>query len=563
MRGKPWWLRHPLLRTCFAWDGLKKPVQIVRERVELPWIEDDWRGTTLEDRPRRTAVLLDEDRQRGIELTRAPLVRVRLVRTGDDSWLLVWTCHHLVLDGWSAGVVLREVFTHYDHAVRGSSPSLPPAGVFADYLASLARQDAGQADSFWRENLAGCRVPLRACIELPPHAQQQRERGRDECRLTMPTDQTQALVRLAAAQRVSLNTLVQAAWMVLLARYAEQDDVVIGVAVSGRPPHLPRVEATVGPFLNNIPLRCTVTADDRLPRLLARLHQRQTEIQPFEYCPLDQIVRAAELPSGRRLFDTLVVFENFPIEDSRNARVGELTIHDIHGTATSHHALTLVAIPGESLSLRLLFDRRRFETLAVERILRHVVTLLRGMSEVPDARIGDLSLLDAVDRQELQAFEARADGLCCQRVLDRAGRPAPVGLPGELWTVDTTTEHDTVAVRAESNGHANGHRPKNAVDLLDVGAGRALRSTGYRAMLKEDGSIECLGPIGSPRAWATTESTRTRLLQSCRCIRWLKQSRWSPAPTGTVKCAWRPLSCPSDDRSPRSNRAGPDCCSRS
>jgi thioesterase domain-containing protein/acyl carrier protein len=490
--------RHPLLRTCFAWEGLKKPVQIVRQRVELPWTEHDWRGTSREDRQRRAAALLEEDRQRGFELTRAPLVRLHLARTDEDSWLLVWTCHHLVLDGWSGGLVLREVFAHYECALSGSSPALPPAGAFADYLAWLARQDAALADSFWRDDLAGCQVPLRVCIELPPHVQLQREPGRDECRLTISMEHTQALVRLAAAQRVSLNTVIQAAWAVLLARYAEQDDVVMGVAVSGRPPHLPGVEATVGPFLNNIPLRIAVAADETLPRLLARLHQRQAEVHPFEYCPLDQIVRAAELPAGRRLFDTLVVFENYPVGDARNAQIGELLIHDIHGTATSHHALALVAIPGQSLSLRLTFDRRRFEKPAVERIVRQLAALLRDMSERPDARIGDLSLLDAALLRELHALEAQADCSGRQRVLDAAGRPAPVGLPGELWTVDTATATEVAAAAWRSNGHCKEAPFDSQANARLRTADVTLRRTGYRASLKDDGSIECLGPIGSP-----------------------------------------------------------------
>ena len=205
-----------------------------------------------------------------------------------------------------------------------------------------------------------------------------------------------------------------------------------------------------------------------------------------------------------------------------------MTIQDIHGTATSHYGLTLVAMPGESLSLRLLFDRRRFETPAVQRMLRQLATLLRDMSERPDARIGDLSLLDAADLRELQTLAAQADASGRERMLDPAGRPAPVGLPGELWTADG-----------------------------------ALRKTGYRALLKDDGTIECLGPIGSPRTWATMASTRTRWPPSCRCTPWSNRSRSSPGPTGTEKCVWRPLSCLHDGPAPRSNRASRGCCSGS
>jgi len=490
--------RHPLLRSCFAWEGLKKPVQIVRERVELSWAEMDWRGTNEEGRERRTAAFLEEDRRDGFDLTKAPLARLQLVRIEDDTWLLVWTCHHLVIDGWSASLVLRELFAYYDHAVRGGSPSLPAAGRFSAYLAWLARQDAAQADAFWRDDLADCRVPLRVCIELPPQTQVQRERGRDAAELSMSADQSQALARCAAAQHVSLNTVVQAAWAVLLGRYAEQDDVVFGVAVSGRPPQLPGVEATVGPFLNNIPLRANVAADEPVADLLARLHRRQADAHAFEHCPLEQIVRAADLPSGRRLFDTLVVFENYPLGDAGNARAGELTIHDIHGTATSHHALALVAIPGETLALRLLFDRRRFEKPAIERMLGQVATLLRAMSEQPEARVGELSLSDAKNLRELQSPAAPPENSAREVVLDTAGRPAPIGLPGELWTGDKLAARTAASMSARSNGHTAGNSIGPAAVARACDPNRALRKTGYRAVLTEDGSIECLGKLDSP-----------------------------------------------------------------
>ncbi len=359
--------RHPLLRTCFAWEGMKKPVQIVRQRVELPWCELDWRAIAPLDQSQRTVALLEDDRQQGFDITRPPLVRVQLIRTAEECWLLVWTCHHLVLDGWSAALVLREVFEHYDRALRGAAPAEQPAGQFRDYLAWLFEQDAAAADAYWRRELADHRIPTRLSIELPTGDQRQRERGHDECVLTISRDETAALTKLAAAQRVSVNTLVQAAWSVLLTRYCETEDVVLGVVVSGRPPHLRGVEATVGPFMNNVPLRVRVAADDLLMDVLARLQHKQAELQAFEHCPLEQIVRAAGLPDGCRLFDTLLVFENYPIDnadgadrrtdDSRRPRHGDEQLSALADCNSWRFSAAAAAV--RSTTLRAKTDRAR------------------------------------------------------------------------------------------------------------------------------------------------------------------------------------------------------------
>ncbi|MBI2824763.1 MAG: hypothetical protein HYX69_08760 [Planctomycetia bacterium] len=451
--------RHALTRTAPVWEGLKKPVQVVRRDVALPWYELDWRGVPEEEQDRRKTALLAKDRLRGFDLAKPPLMRLCLVRATDSQWSLAWTCHHLLLDGWSAGVVLRDVFVAYEQLRRGRTPDLDGCGDFRDYLKWLAAQDRAAAGDFWRSRLTGMEAPAGLPIERPAGARLTDETGNGHCERTLTESENAGLARLAKAQRMSLSTLVEAAWAVLLARYQEREEVVLGVAVSGRPPQVPRVETIVGPLVNNVPRRVPVPLDDPLHRLWRRLQTLQIEAQPFEYCSLEQIGQASGTPGGR-LFDSLVVFENYPLHDAGQMQAGDVTIRDIDGTATSNYPLTLVALPGTALKLRMLYDRNRYAAVVAERLLDQLATLLRQMIENPNALVRDMRLAEPIRRGVPSIPDVART-----RVLDRAHQDAPVGMPGELWVEDVT----------ESGS-------------------KQLRKTGYRARWNEDGSLESMGP---------------------------------------------------------------------
>ncbi|HEY2838917.1 MAG TPA: condensation domain-containing protein [Pirellulales bacterium] len=464
--------RHALLRTSFAWEGLKKPVQVVRRQVTIPCEPHDWRELDEDEQQLRRQALLVEEAAHTFDLTKAPLIRLRLARLAEDQWFFLWTCHHLVLDGWCLGIVLRDVFESYETLRLGGSPALDPPGAFRDYLAWLASRDAAETDAYWAAQLADCPPPLRLPIERPRAALPPAESSHGEVELRLPASFSARLSQQALAQRTSQSTLLQAAWAILLARYAEQEDILIGVAVAGRPPQVARIESIVGPLVNNVPLRLRVGLDDSLVELCERLGHQQADAQPFEYSPLDQILRAANLPSTRRLFDTLVIYENYPLHGAIERKVGSLTLRDMDGSATSSYPLTLVGLPGDGLTLRLLYDRRRYETEVAARLLEQLATLLERMVDQPTARMRDLSLANETDARlsvssEVASGAKSTDSELELRVVDCAGQPAPVGLPGALWVA----EYD-------ATGKPNGR----------------FRETGYRAARLASGEIEYLGP---------------------------------------------------------------------
>jgi thioesterase domain-containing protein/acyl carrier protein len=453
--------RHALLRTAPAWQGLKKPVQVVRRAMEMPWQELDWCELPQDERLARRDALLAETRRAGLDLTKPPLMQLHLVRMNAEEWLFAWTCHHFVLDGWSVGIVLREVFQSYEQLRQGRAPTPAPCGSFGDYVKWLASQNADEADRFWHEQLADRapvpQIPLRelAAGDAPADAQQ------GECQIRMNATESSRFQEMAIAQHISQSVLVQAAWSILLARYSEVDEVVFGVTVSGRPSQVPDVDTIVGPFVNNVPVRIPIALDDTLPELFARLQSAQVAAQPFEHCSSQQIARAAGLPDGR-LYDSLVVFENYPLHSIEQWRAADVVVRDVHGTATSNYPLTLIVNPGREILLRLLYDAERYSAATATQVLEQTVTLLQGIIARPESRVRDLGLGEAP--WKTSQFES---GPALQ-ILDASSQPTPADLPGNLWVED-----------------AGPSRPPQ------------WRFTGYRAACQADGQIEYLGPSKS------------------------------------------------------------------
>lgn len=434
--------RHAMLRAAPAWEGLKKAVLVVRRQIEVPWQELDWRTMSDDEQQRELATLLDDDRRQGFDLAKAPLWRVRILRLSDARWQLLWTCHHLVLDGWSLGIVLREVFSAYAQLQQGDVPRLAPAGSFRDYHAWLGQQDTAAAERFWQEQLAGWQPTRALPIERQPFEPPSADRGHAEIERRLSTAATAKLQEVARGWRAGGGAIVQAACAVLLGRYFEREEVLFGTAVAGRPHAVPRVDTIVGPFVNNVPLRIRVALQDRVSEFCARLQQAGTAAQPHEHVSLEQISRAAGITDGRPLFDTLVVFENYPLGETSSRQVGDLLVSDLHGSTTSAYPLTFIAVLGEAWRLRLLYDRQRYDDTTASRLLEQMSTLLECMSERPDARVGELSLA-----AKEECAPTKCAGVDLQ-VLDFAGQPAPCGMPGELCVAADNLTPRRLAYRA-------------------------------------------------------------------------------------------------------------------
>src|SRR5918992_5603908 len=234
--------RHALLRTAFLWEGLDESLQVVRSKVTLPWMQEDWRGLSPPEQQGRFEAFLEADRVRGFELGQAPLMRCALLRVAEDAYQFVWSHHHLLLDGWSLPLVLKEVLAYYEAYCGGREVHLERPRPYRDYIAWLQRQDLARAEGFWREALQGITAPTPLSIGRSEGVRLEREPRYAERGLRVSAAVTGRLQALARAHRLTLNTLVQGAWALLLSRYSGEEEVLFGARVSGRPAALGGVE---------------------------------------------------------------------------------------------------------------------------------------------------------------------------------------------------------------------------------------------------------------------------------------------------------------------------------
>jgi amino acid adenylation domain-containing protein/non-ribosomal peptide synthase protein (TIGR01720 family) len=385
--------REPVLRTAFAWEGLERPLQVVRRSVEVPWVLEDWRGEA--DPSGRLRAYAAADRARGFDLARGPLMRVALLRTGEAEHRLLWSFHHLLFDGWCFSLLFGAVFTLYEAFRRGQTAALGPAPAYRDYIAWLERQDPARAEAFWRARLAGASVPTPVPMDDP-----QAEGGRaaadfQDVEIDLPPALADALGRLARDGGLTLNTLVQGAWALLVARWSGRRDVTFGAIAAGRPADLPGVESMVGLFINTLPVR--VAADPKAPVLdwLRRLQEEQVEQRAFEHTPLADVQRWSGTP-GAPLFHSLLVFENYPVDPSVGNRLAELEIADVEVSERTNYALTLAAVVRDSFMLRLSVDRRVAPETA-GRMLVQLQAVLAAFVEEPGRALGSIPVLPGED----------------------------------------------------------------------------------------------------------------------------------------------------------------------
>ncbi|MFC8142797.1 amino acid adenylation domain-containing protein [Streptomyces paradoxus] len=379
--------RHPNLRACFRRRDTGRALQIVPSDVELPWAEADLSALGESERDKEWQRLLDEERARRFDLAKPPLLRYLLVKWSADSYRLLVTNHHILLDGWSKQLLVRE-FTLL-HA--GEHPvALPPAPPYRDYLAWLGRQDRTAAETVWRDTLAEAGEPTLLAPGAPGATVLPRELV-----VELPERLSSAGEATARSLGITLNTLVQAAWGVLLGRLTGRTDVVFGQAVTVRPPELPNIGSMVGFCINTVPTRVRWDEDGTVTDLLTALHQRQAALLPHQHLGLADVRRAAG--SGGELFDTLLAFENHPAASGPGtSRVTQLT-----GRDATHYPLTLAVQPGHRLALRLSYRPDLYDETGARQLLNRLAAVLEALVADPTRRVREVEILLPGERRRM------------------------------------------------------------------------------------------------------------------------------------------------------------------
>lgn len=396
--------RHSSLRTIFLWDKLPEPVQVVRKQAMLPWRELDWRNINSEEQQARLQEFIREDQQQEFDFQRAPLMRITLIRLADEHYQFVWSFHHLLVDGWSILLLLQEVFAVYRSLSLQQNPQLPPTRPFRDYIAWLRQQELAPVEAFWRERLANFDTPTPIPSDRPIISNHQAAKYTDY-EVEVPSAITAKLQQFSRDYQITLNTITQAAWALLLHRHSGQDDIVFGATVAGRPPQLHGVENMVGLMINTLPVRIGIDREASILPWLKQIQNDQIAARQFEHSPLVQVQRWAHIPAGQQLFQSLLSFENYPGGSfALDTGLDTLRISEPNSLERVNYPLNISVTQHNSMSIKFMYDAQVFEFATIKQLAQRLLLLLAEIPAVPSRKVSDLPILTSAEREQLAAW---------------------------------------------------------------------------------------------------------------------------------------------------------------
>jgi amino acid adenylation domain-containing protein/non-ribosomal peptide synthase protein (TIGR01720 family) len=412
--------RHPSLRTAYLTDTTGDLVQLVLEGVELPWQVVDLTQRAETERAAAFERVLEEDLLVHFDPAVPPMLRLTLVRTGPGRAELVLTAHHVLFDGWSVPLLVQDLLRLYGSGADASV--LPPARSFRDFLAWRAQRDPQESARAWTGELEGIDGPT---LLVPGSGDTGGGAGTGKVDVPLSAHDARELVRRAAELGVTLNSVVQGAWGLLLSRFTGRQDVLFASTVAGRPPAVPGVDSVVGTFLNTLPVRVRCTPAGTLAELLTGLQDRQAALLDHHHYGLSEIHQAAGLD---QLFDTIIGFESFPMDRAGIVdanRAAGIAITGIRSFTASHYPVTvLVFLDSDRLRLTLQYQQQALDPEAAATIATRFGRILRQLAADPGRRVGTVEVLDPAERERM------LNELTTGHPADASGEPGTDGMNG-------------------------------------------------------------------------------------------------------------------------------------
>ncbi len=352
--------RHESLRTSIHWENLEKSVQVVHKKAKLPFTFSDWTKYSPSKQAEKLEGLINLDETEKLELSKAPVLRIKLIKLGTNEYFLLWSCHHILADGWSASIILEDLFTFYDSNQKQIEATFPTIPSYKSYLEWIKKQDIRKARSFWAEFLDRFESPT---IVGKPHSQTQKNRELFKVESYSFSEETSGELReFAKKNQVTVNTFFLGVWSLLLSRFTNELDIVTGTIVSGRSIDLPNAERMAGMYMNILPIRTKIESATSIKDWLKSLQICHSKVRNYEYLNLDEILAQTNSAADSKLFDNLIVFENMPLE---NVSGGGVTVEGFESGLTSNYALTLAVKPTREIEFHLKYDTSQVSENAV------------------------------------------------------------------------------------------------------------------------------------------------------------------------------------------------------
>ncbi|WP_133118142.1 non-ribosomal peptide synthetase, partial [Burkholderia ubonensis] len=448
--------RHETLRSAFVTRGQSEPRQVVFADATVPLIVEDWRGRPAGTRADALARFADEQRRQGFRLNRPPLMRVALIRDDDARWTLVWTHHHVIIDGWSLPLVLKDFFALYANPAHAAQPA---AARFSDYVDWLGAQDRARDVDAWRTLLDGASLPMPLGVDRPARPGEDGRRMR-ALRATLPAAD---VVRLAAAARVTAGTVLIGACAFVLSRLARADEAVFGLVLSGRTAPVDGIQQMVGLLANTVPFRIAVPDGLSVVEWLGDVQRGQHGLLRLAHCALPDVRDAAGVAPDRPLFECLVAVDNFPLQDALETADVGFRISEVQQEEHTHLPLTLSFAPGpEQIGVKLGFDEARIDAHAAQGVLDAVLHVVQAFVEHAAAPLRDVGLRpERLALPSAAADERHAPGLAQQFLAiaaDAGERIAVTHSGGRASYAQLAAHARAIAARLRAAGLARGDR---------------------------------------------------------------------------------------------------------
>ncbi|MCP4216573.1 MAG: amino acid adenylation domain-containing protein, partial [bacterium] len=475
--------RHEALRSVFISEGLREPLQFVLEErhAEVPREDVSLPGTGQVD-----AYISDfknRDKERGFDLENDILIRLTLLRTAADSHCLLLSFHHILMDGWCIGIVFKELLQVYRGLKESTRIDLPAVAPYGRYIDWLTARDEQAGLDFWSRYLAGNERPTRLPFAAPDTSFADVEYLHAETHLVVTGDLLASLQNLARNSRITLNTLFQTMWGILLLHYNQVDDAVFGIVVSGRPPDVDGIEEMVGLFINTIPVRIKWREKETLSSLLNTLKEEILTLTAFEYIPLAEIQSCSSLKM--ELLDHIMVFENYPIQQELNRATegtdSDFTIHKAAAHEQSNYNLNIVVNPGTPFTVKFLYNAHVFSAADMERCGSHLENIARQITTHPDIFPAEIEITSEDEKKQLLIDFNRT----------RSDYPGDKTIH-ELFKDRVEAAPDTVAVVFQHHNITYGQLNRSAARLAELLQREAIGPRAVIAVMMKKSIEMCL-----------------------------------------------------------------------
>ena len=374
--------RHAVFRTVFIGLESEQIQQMVLNDVQLPWLELDWSDLDDEEQQRQFELYQVEDKQKGFDFEQAPLMRISVIRLSSNRYRINWSYYMGLFDGWSISTINKEVFESFQAIAQDEDPVLPEVAEYKEYIGWIDRQEKQGAEDFWREHLSG--ITSATTLRVDNASNEAVVAGTQKAQMQLSFEVSEQLNELAKANHSTLNVVVQAAWAYLLSRYSGESDVVFGTTVSGRPAEVQGVEDMVGLFINTIPARINLAGKLSLNTLLKTIHKNNIHREEYSYMPLVEINRLSDFDRDMSMFESYLVFQNFPVEqviEEQQTNNQAIEFEDVSSSDGYDYKLMLVAEYQKQLKLTLKFGGSEYSSQIVKQLLAHLEQILVGMAQ--------------------------------------------------------------------------------------------------------------------------------------------------------------------------------------